>query len=202
MVLAQVGAPGFEPGTSWSQTRRATGLRYAPLLTTRNNLPASAPISNVRVPVLFPELSGGQLRILTRVVALAERVVQSPPTHPWMFSVGIPLPRGASTSLSRLARGRWRTGLRSRRRGHRVRPARPVRVAVVPLRTGGLGALMCHPARRLVAAAACYPVVEVAAGTAHAMARRSHPLGHRSRDGRVSIRHSRAASAAFPPYPD
>ncbi len=25
-----VGAPGFEPGTSWSQTRRATKLRYAP----------------------------------------------------------------------------------------------------------------------------------------------------------------------------
>ena len=25
-----VGAIGFEPTTSWSQTRRATGLRYAP----------------------------------------------------------------------------------------------------------------------------------------------------------------------------
>ena len=28
---SEVGAPGFEPGTFWSQTRRATGLRYAPL---------------------------------------------------------------------------------------------------------------------------------------------------------------------------
>lgn len=27
----RIGAPGFEPGTSWSQTKRATGLRYAPL---------------------------------------------------------------------------------------------------------------------------------------------------------------------------
>jgi hypothetical protein len=26
----QVGAPGFEPGTSCSQSRRDTGLRYAP----------------------------------------------------------------------------------------------------------------------------------------------------------------------------
>jgi hypothetical protein len=25
-----VGAPGFEPGTSWSQTMRAARLRYAP----------------------------------------------------------------------------------------------------------------------------------------------------------------------------
>jgi hypothetical protein len=30
VAKAAVGAPGFEPGTSWSQTRRATGLRYAP----------------------------------------------------------------------------------------------------------------------------------------------------------------------------
>lgn len=26
-----VGAVGFEPTTFWSQTRRATGLRYAPI---------------------------------------------------------------------------------------------------------------------------------------------------------------------------
>ena len=26
-----VGAAGFEPATSWSQTKRATGLRYAPV---------------------------------------------------------------------------------------------------------------------------------------------------------------------------
>ncbi len=28
---AQVGAVGFEPTASWSQTKRAAGLRYAPL---------------------------------------------------------------------------------------------------------------------------------------------------------------------------
>ena len=27
-----VGATGFEPATSWSQTKRSTGLSYAPLL--------------------------------------------------------------------------------------------------------------------------------------------------------------------------
>src|SRR5205823_8286230 len=30
LTIRRVGAPGFEPGTFWSQTRRATGLRYAP----------------------------------------------------------------------------------------------------------------------------------------------------------------------------
>ena len=29
--LSCVGATGFEPATTWSQTRRATGLRYTPL---------------------------------------------------------------------------------------------------------------------------------------------------------------------------
>ncbi len=28
--LSCVGATGFEPATTWSQTRRATGLRYTP----------------------------------------------------------------------------------------------------------------------------------------------------------------------------
>ena len=30
MMLAVVGATGFEPATTWSQTRSATGLRYTP----------------------------------------------------------------------------------------------------------------------------------------------------------------------------
>ena len=29
-LLFLVGATGFEPATTWSQTRRATGLRYTP----------------------------------------------------------------------------------------------------------------------------------------------------------------------------
>ena len=28
--LHSVGATGFDPATTWSQTRRATGLRYTP----------------------------------------------------------------------------------------------------------------------------------------------------------------------------
>ncbi len=30
IILFFVGATGFEPATTWSQTRRATGLRYTP----------------------------------------------------------------------------------------------------------------------------------------------------------------------------
>src|SRR5438034_103257 len=33
MMLSPIGAAGFEPATSWSQTRRATGLRHTPLRT-------------------------------------------------------------------------------------------------------------------------------------------------------------------------
>ena len=29
--VQSVGVPGFEPGTPWSQTRCATGLRYTPM---------------------------------------------------------------------------------------------------------------------------------------------------------------------------
>ena len=32
----QVGVTGFEPATTWSQTRCATGLRYAPIPTLQN----------------------------------------------------------------------------------------------------------------------------------------------------------------------
>jgi hypothetical protein len=31
-----VGATGFEPATSWSQTKRSTKLSYAPIATTPN----------------------------------------------------------------------------------------------------------------------------------------------------------------------
>ena len=31
LTLSSVGATGFEPATTWSQTRSATGLRYTPL---------------------------------------------------------------------------------------------------------------------------------------------------------------------------
>ena len=30
-MSGRVGATGFEPATTWSQTRSATGLRYTPL---------------------------------------------------------------------------------------------------------------------------------------------------------------------------
>jgi hypothetical protein len=46
-TISEIGAPGFEPGASWSQTRRATGLRYAPLATASTNL-AMLPCSSNR----------------------------------------------------------------------------------------------------------------------------------------------------------
>src|SRR3989449_3629776 len=45
-LIRRVGAPGFEPGTFWSQTRRATGLRYAPLAPRVSNLTRPALPSN------------------------------------------------------------------------------------------------------------------------------------------------------------
>src|SRR5207253_1229266 len=39
LILPTIGAPGFEPGTFWSQTRRATGLRYAPIAPEPSRLP-------------------------------------------------------------------------------------------------------------------------------------------------------------------
>src|SRR3989475_11572217 len=46
LMIQIIGAPGFEPGTFWSQTRRATGLRYAPLALRVSNLTRPAPPSN------------------------------------------------------------------------------------------------------------------------------------------------------------
>jgi hypothetical protein len=49
-TTSKVGAPGFEPGTFWSQTRRATGLRYAPLATASTNLATLPCSSNLSYP--------------------------------------------------------------------------------------------------------------------------------------------------------
>ncbi len=40
LSLIVVGAAGLEPATSCSRSRRATGLRYAPLCKYHNNLPS------------------------------------------------------------------------------------------------------------------------------------------------------------------
>src|SRR5262245_7068722 len=44
----QVGAPGFEPGTSCSQSRRDTRLRYAPQNEPRNVLSTSTSVNRAR----------------------------------------------------------------------------------------------------------------------------------------------------------
>jgi hypothetical protein len=51
-----IGAPGFEPGTSCSQSRRATGLRYAPrwdniVLGRRLRKDTRIPRTNIGTPV-------------------------------------------------------------------------------------------------------------------------------------------------------
>src|SRR6266581_5401692 len=67
-------------------------------------------------------------------------------------------------SASRCLAGLGRDG----RRRERLRPGRPVGVAVVTSRApGGLGALVGHPLRRLVAAPMGRPIVEVAARPGH-----------------------------------
>ena len=67
-------------------------------------------------------------------------------------------------SASRCLAGLGRDG----RRRERLRPGRPVGVAVVTSRApGGLGALVGHPLRRLVAAPTGRPIVEVAARPGH-----------------------------------
>ena len=45
--LHSVGATGFEPATTWSQTRRATGLRYTPFDV---NLHKSEPYKKAHFP--------------------------------------------------------------------------------------------------------------------------------------------------------
>ena len=50
-----VGVAGFEPTTSWSQTRRDTGLRYTPkkiMLSFGNYLLGGAPTGSFRNPTL------------------------------------------------------------------------------------------------------------------------------------------------------
>jgi hypothetical protein len=46
-IRKMVGAPGFEPGTSCAQGRRATKLRYAP--TARQNIPANTTCRNANL---------------------------------------------------------------------------------------------------------------------------------------------------------
>ena len=48
--LHSVGATGFEPATTWSQTRRATGLRYTPFdVYLQSQNPIKRLISHLRV---------------------------------------------------------------------------------------------------------------------------------------------------------
>ena len=63
-----VGAQGFEPWTSWSRTKRATRLRYAPPGRRVSAAPASPPAFSARIsPVSLPQLFAALLPILTAV---------------------------------------------------------------------------------------------------------------------------------------
>ena len=61
-IRVTIGAPGFEPGTSCSQSRRATGLRHTPSLPA-NNLDAlrRAAKATVHVPVHVVEIARSRL---------------------------------------------------------------------------------------------------------------------------------------------
>jgi hypothetical protein len=60
-ALRSIGAPGFEPGTFWSQTRRATGLRYAPLYLRLHNLTPRGPPS--KRPSVHETVHGSRLAL-------------------------------------------------------------------------------------------------------------------------------------------
>ena len=45
----QVGVTGFEPATTWSQTRCATGLRYAPNSTAKINIIPESPKRRIKL---------------------------------------------------------------------------------------------------------------------------------------------------------
>ena len=72
--LQMVGATGFEPATSCSRSRRATGLRYAPMveLVSRSHAPERTRTSNllIRSQMLYPiELRARCSRRAVRVPA-------------------------------------------------------------------------------------------------------------------------------------
>jgi hypothetical protein len=48
-----VGVTGFEPATSWSQTKRATGLRYTPYCEKDSRKPAVFQAADFSAPALF-----------------------------------------------------------------------------------------------------------------------------------------------------
>ena len=48
-----VGAIGFEPTTSWSQTRRATGLRYAPTVIRESQIIRGKGLGGQTLPAYF-----------------------------------------------------------------------------------------------------------------------------------------------------
>jgi hypothetical protein len=91
-LACAIGAPGFEPGTSCSQSRRATGLRHAPLFFCCNCLGAlglplkpgvsqdvckNSPLSCLFLPQLSPAEHDGQHSGLIRLLVAAEQASPS-----------------------------------------------------------------------------------------------------------------------------
>src|SRR5437870_8825812 len=113
---SSVGAPGFEPGTFWSQTRRATGLRYAPLSLPRHNLTLSAPSSNrlgvhetvhgrsrLHLAEFGRFLHHAQRRLLViLLVAPRQRLLRGPPTSPRPIRERPLLPRRHPAAAERM----------------------------------------------------------------------------------------------------
>src|SRR5256885_2296132 len=108
------------------------------------------------------------------------------------------LPMVSAAPTSRVRVGWWRSG----RPGDRVGAWWSMRVAIIALQPGGaLRPLVCHPARRPPATLAGGPVVEVAAGVAHAELRGCLPLSD-PKGLRRPCCGSRPGSVAFPPCRD
>ena len=88
-VLSMVGAAGFEPATSCSRSRRATGLRYAPPTKPTAHAPGGTRIPNllIRSQMLYPielrarndkrrlQTTGKTVRRQTRIIDRTHSIV-------------------------------------------------------------------------------------------------------------------------------
>src|SRR5216110_622666 len=106
----EIGAPGFEPGTFWSQTRRATGLRYAPLVR----------VSNLTRPPLPPN---GAMSRVARLCGRRRRAIPYARISPTGIRNGSSVLADGHGCIRRRPGGRRLVGRRLHGRGHAARRA-------------------------------------------------------------------------------
>ncbi len=140
---------------------------------------------------------GGSLRISRSARGMPTRSQPGPKAS--RSHLPLPFLPVVSAGPGSLVRSGWR---RAGRPADRVGAWWSMCVAIIALQAGGaLRPLVRHPARRPPATLACGPVVEVAAGVAHAELRRCLPLSD-PKGLRRPCCGARAGSVAAPPCRD